>query len=144
MRAIVLLLVFLFGLAAPAIVVGLAAPIPAQAQKPVREVLPTPGDVDTNACGFPVRVHTVGTTIRKTWFDEQGNPVRAVETYPGSKYVLTNLETQKQIQFTIVGPAFYEFRPDGSFTVMGTGPWGWWRRGARWPTARTGAGATQS
>jgi hypothetical protein len=38
----------------------------------------------------------------------------------------SNLETQKQIQFSIVGPAFYEFRPDGSFTVTGgTGPWGW-------------------
>jgi len=109
-----------------AIVVALAAPIPAQAQKPVREVLTPPPDVTTEACGFPVLVHTDGTTIRNTWFDEQGNPVRAVETYPGSKYVLTNLDTGKQIQFTIVGPAFYEFHADGSFTVTGTGPWSWW------------------
>jgi hypothetical protein len=109
-----------------ALVVALAAPIPADAQNPVREVLPPPPDDTTEACGFPVLVHTVGTTIRKTWFDEQGNPVRAIETYPGLKYVLTNLETQKQIQFSIVGPAFYEFRPDGSFTVTGTGPWGWY------------------
>jgi hypothetical protein len=62
-------------------------------------------------------VHTVGTTIRKTWFDDLGNPVRAVETYPGLQYVLTNLDTQKQIQVSVVGPALYEFRPDGSFVV---------------------------
>jgi hypothetical protein len=108
------------------LVLALAAPIPAQAQKPVREVLSPPEDVITEACGFPVLVHAEGAVIRTTWFDEQGNPVRAVETYPGLTYVLTNLDTQQQIQFSVVGPAFYEFRPDGSFTVTGTGPWGWW------------------
>ena len=109
-----------------ALLIALAAPVPAQADQPVREVIPLPPDATTEACGFPVLVQTVGTIIRRTWLDAQGNPVRAIETYPGVKYVLTNLETQKQIQFSIVGPAFYEFRPDGSFTVTGTGPWGWY------------------
>ena len=109
-----------------ALVVALAVPTAAQAQKPVRDVLAPPPDDTTEACGFEVLVHAEGATIRKTWFDEQGNAVRAVETYPGSKYVLTNVDTGKQIQFPIVGPAFYEYRPDGSYTVTGSGPWGWW------------------
>jgi len=109
-----------------ALVLALAAPATAHAQKPVREVLPVPLDQVTEACGFPVLAHVVGATVRTTWFDEQGNPVRAIETYPGSKYVLTNLQTQKRTELSIVGPAFYEFRPDGSFTVTGTGPWGWY------------------
>jgi hypothetical protein len=109
-----------------ALLVTLAAPAPAHAQKPVREVFPPPDDAVTEACGFPVLVHADGAVIRKTWFDEQGNPVRAVETYPGLTYVLTNQTTQQQIQFPVVGPAFYDFHPDGSFTVTGSGPWGWW------------------
>jgi hypothetical protein len=109
-----------------ALVLALASPATAHAQKPVREVLPVPPDQTTEACGFPVLAHVIGATVRTTWFDGQGNPVRAIETYPRSKYVLTNLQTQKQTQLSIVGPAFYEFRPDGSFTVTGTGPWGWY------------------
>jgi hypothetical protein len=83
-------------------------------------------DDTTEACGFPVLVHVVGSTVRKTWYDELDNPVRAIETYPGLKYVLTNVETQEQIQFSIVGPATYQYHPDGPFTVSRNGPWGWY------------------
>jgi hypothetical protein len=51
--------------------------------------------------------------------------VRAVETYPGWKWVLTNLLTQERIAVMVPGPAFYEFGADGSTTVTGTGPWTW-------------------
>ena len=63
--------------------------------------------------------------MRNTWFDEDGNPVRAVETYPGLKYVLTNLVTQEQIAVSIVGPTFWEFATDGSATVSSAGPSVW-------------------
>ena len=75
--------------------VTLVAPSAAFADKPLREVLPLQPDIVTQRCGFPVLVHSEGQIVRSTWFDEDGNPVRAVETYPGLKYVLTNLVTQE-------------------------------------------------
>jgi hypothetical protein len=109
-----------------ALALTLVAPSAAVADKPVREVLPLPPDATVDACGFPVLIHTEGQIIRNTWFDDEGNPVRAVETYPGLRYVLTNVATQRQITVSIMGPALYEFNADGSTTVTGSGPWGWW------------------
>jgi len=105
--------------------VTLVAPSAAFADKPLREVLPLQPDLVTQRCGFPVLVHSEGQILRNTWFDEDGNPVRAVETYPGLKYVLTNLATQEQIAVSIVGPTFWEFASDGSATVVSAGPSVW-------------------
>jgi hypothetical protein len=105
--------------------VTLVAPSAALADKPLREVQPLQPDIVTQRCGFPVLVHSEGEIFRNTWFDDAGNPVRAIETYPGLKYVLTNLVTQTQIAVSIVGPSFWEFAPDGSATVSSAGPTGW-------------------
>ena len=105
--------------------VTLVAPSAAVADKPLREVLPLQPDIVTQRCGFPVLVHSEGQVVRNTWFDEGGNPVRAVETYPGLKYILTNLVTQEQIAVSIVGPSLWEFATDGSATVSSAGPSVW-------------------
>ena len=109
-----------------ALTLGLVAPSAALARPPVREVLPLPLDVTVGECGFAVLIHAEGQTIRTTWYDDAGDPVRAVESYPGLTYVLTNVATGKQISVPIPGPAKYEFNADGSTTVTGSGPWGWW------------------
>ena len=106
--------------------VALVFPSGAFAGKPVREVRPSPPDETVTACGFPVLIHSEGRTIRKTWYDDDGNPVRAIETYPGFKSVLTNLLTREQIVLAIVGPAKIEFGADGSETITGAGPWSWY------------------
>src|SRR3954454_20640236 len=109
-----------------ALVLGLAAPATAHAQKPNSRGASAPAGPNhrrlwLSSAGARDRQDRQNNTV-----DGQGDPVRATETYPGSKYVLTNLQTHRQTQLSIVGPAFYEFRPDGSFTVTGTGPWGWY------------------
>ena len=71
-----------------ALTLGLVAPSAALARPPVREVLPLPLDVTVGECGFAVLIHAEGQTIRTTWYDDAGDPVRAVESYPGLTYVL--------------------------------------------------------
>ncbi len=106
----------------------LAVPGVAFADPPTREVTTeAPAPVINTSCGFPVLIEAVGKTVRKTWYDDEGNPLRAIETYPGFKWILTSLApgaSGESITLTIPGPAFYTFNPDGSTTVVGTGPWG--------------------
>ena len=109
-----------------AVVATLLMPGVASADKPVREVIDLPPDDVTEACGFPVLVHAEGRIVRTTWFDEDGDPVRAIETFRNFRYVLTNQDTGETVSFAIPGPAFYTFNPDGSTTVEGSGPWGWY------------------
>ena len=111
-----------------AVAATLTVPGVASADRPVREMIDLAPDDVTEACGFPVLVHSEGTIVRTTWLDEDGDPVRAVETYRDFRYVLTNQETQETVSVAIPGPAFYTFNADGSTTVIGTGPWGWYRR----------------
>ena len=75
----------------------LLAPSVAAADKPVREVVDLPADEITDACGFPVLVHTEGSIVRTTWLGDDGQPVRAIETYRGFRYVLTNQRTGEQV-----------------------------------------------
>ena len=103
----------------------LLAPSVAAADKPVREAVDLPADEITDACGFPVLVHTEGSIVRTTWLGDDGEPVRAIETYRAFRFVLTNQRTGEQVSVAIPGPAFYEFGADGVTTVTGTGPWGW-------------------
>lgn len=76
-------------------------------------------------CGFPVEVVTVGRLVHIEWIDEDGT-LRAIETYPQAKQILTNILTGDSIQMSIAGPVpSYVRHPDGSFTFIGTGVWGW-------------------
>jgi hypothetical protein len=105
--------------------VALVSPSAAMADKPLREVFPPPSDVTLEHCGFPVLIHIEGKIVSRTWFDDEGNAVRVIETYPGYKWVLTNLLTQERIVVPVPGRAFVEFRADGSVKVTGTGRWTW-------------------
>ena len=70
---------------------ALTVPGVAFAAPPTRTVLETPEPFIRTTCGFPVLVQPVGTLIRKTWYDEEGNPVRAIETSQGFRWILTSL-----------------------------------------------------
>jgi hypothetical protein len=103
----------------------LALAATAFADPPTREVIAPGPDFVDNTCGFAVLVHTEGTTIRKTYTDNQGRVVRQIETYPGFRWVLTNLNTGESFSSVIPGPLKLTFNPDGTTTFEGSGPWGW-------------------
>jgi hypothetical protein len=97
----------------------------ASADAPTREVIAPGPDATDAVCGFPVLIHSEGTTIRKTFTDNQGRVVRQIETYPGFRLVLTNVDTGESVTARIPGPLKLTFNPDGTTTFQGTGPWGW-------------------
>ncbi len=96
----------------------------ASADKPTMERFPVDDVFVDESCGFPVEVHIVGTVVHIEWTDEAGH-VRFLEAYPGYRLILTNLDTGETITATISGPAHFTAEPDGSFTLIGTGIWGW-------------------
>ena len=107
-----------------ALVVVLAAPSAARADPPVIERIPQGiPDSTTNVCGFPVLQHFLGSSIRRTFFEEQGNPVREITTAVGFGVILTNGDTGKQIHVALGGPLFTEYHSDGSITFNAKGPW---------------------
>jgi hypothetical protein len=101
-------------LAAPS---ALAAP-PTHQTETVDEVF-----VD-ETCGFPVEVHLTGALITIQWVNKDGS-LRTFQASPQGKATLTNLNTGKSITINISGPAHITDNPDGSFTLVGTGLWGW-------------------
>jgi hypothetical protein len=70
-------------------------------------------------CAFAVNVHITGTFVDITTTDESGTHV--TEVVPKGKAVLTNLETGASTTVHIGGPAFIDFDPDGSVTIVGAG-----------------------
>lgn len=79
--------------------------------------------VDTS-CGFPVQVHATGFVDVIQWVDADGN-TRTILTAPQLKITFTNPDTGTTIRANIAGPAQFDVRSDGSFTVVGTGTnWG--------------------
>lgn len=103
-----------------AIALGIA-PI-AAADKPVREIVPAPGDVTiTDQCAFPVLGHIEGGEIDTTFFDKAGNPVKQIGVFPGQTLTLTNLDTGKSITVTDAGSFHATAAPDGSLKVSITG-----------------------
>ena len=104
----------------PVLLVGQSA----LAGKPTIERIPVDDVFIDESCGFPVEAHFTGTVVRITWTDEDGT-VQIREAYPRFRQTLTNLETGETITNNISGPARIIERPDGSFTLVGTGTWGW-------------------
>jgi hypothetical protein len=96
----------------------------ASADPPTREVIPPGDDFTEDICGYPILVESEGRTIRKT-FTKQGEVVRIIETYPGLRWTLTNLDTGETSTVVIPGPLKLRFNADGTTTFQGTGPWGW-------------------
>ena len=95
------------------------------ADPPIREVLPAPADVQVDLCDTSVLFHSDGTTIRRSFTDELGRTVRLLETYPGFRTTLTNLDTGASLTATTTGPLHQRVNPDGSTTFTGTGGWAW-------------------
>lgn len=79
---------------------------------------------DEESCGFPVEIHQRGFVIGITWVDEDGS-VRRIEAFPQGRATLTNPDTGESITVNAAGPAHITDNPDGSFTLVGTGTWGW-------------------
>lgn len=103
-----------------AVALGLA-PV-ASANKPVREIVPAPGDVTiTNQCAFPVLGHIEGREIDTTFFDKTGNPVKQIGVFPGQTLTLTNLDTGKSITVSDAGSFHLTATPDGSLEISITG-----------------------
>lgn len=115
-RRVVVLLVTLAALvaAAPS---ALAAP-------PTHERVPVDDEFVDESCGFPVEIQLTGFVHRITWVNEDGS-VRRIEAFPQGKATLTNPDTGESITHNAAGPAHVTENPDGSFTLVGTGNWGW-------------------
>ena len=109
------------------LVAALAIAPTANAGKPTTETFPPPPDftVSASVCGFPVLVHSEGTSVVTTFTDEDGNVLRQILTFPGSRQSFTNLNTSESILVATNGPGELGFNPDGSSSLTGTGPWSW-------------------
>lgn len=77
-----------------------------------------------DSCGFPVQVDLTGKLVDIAYTDALGN-FYDFEAAPQDKETLTNLVTGKTVVVNVSGPADYTFGADGSFTLVGTGLWGW-------------------
>ena len=109
----------LIGVMLVALVPFLVAPS-ARAEKP--EITRTEVDdefVLDDLCAFAVDVHITGTVVDISTTDENGTHV--TEVVPQGEIVLTNVETGESTTVHIGGPAFIDFDPDGSVTVVGAG-----------------------
>ena len=78
---------------------------------------------DEESCGFPVEIHLTGFVLRIEWVDEDGS-VRRIEAFPQGKATFTNPDTGESITVNAAGPLHVTENPDGSFTLVGTGNWG--------------------
>ena len=99
--------------------------LPAQANPPVREVINVHDTFTSDVCGFPTQDVADGKIIRTTYSDRNGNVTRLHEAYPNYRVVVTNLSTGEAYKVAIPGPLRITFHPDGSQTIVGTGPWEW-------------------
>ena len=114
------------GLLFSTLLIALAAVPTASANKPWREIKPTPDDVlITDQCAFPVLAHFDGLEINTTFFDKSGNPVRLLGVFPGLTLTLTNLETGTSITLGATGSFQLKVELDGSGSAMVTGQGAW-------------------
>jgi hypothetical protein len=103
-------------------VVVLAFAPSASANKPVREINPSQGDVVIRGqCAFPVLAHIEGQEIITTFTDSAGNPVKQIGIFPGNTLTLTNLDTGESLTVVSTGPFHLRVESDGSGSVMITG-----------------------
>lgn len=115
------------GVLALAVGFVVVAPGAALASQPTVTMSPLTVDneIDTS-CGFAVAVHAVVRFIDIVWTDSAGN-VRDFEAAMESSVQLTNVATAKTIKVNEAGPgtAYYSTSGEGTFTLVGTGGWGW-------------------
>ena len=70
----------------------------------------------TGYCGFPMEVHTTGTTMVRVFFDESGNFERALITAPGTRVSFTNLDTGESVWTPSVNMVQETANADGTGT----------------------------
>jgi hypothetical protein len=102
--------------------VAVAAPS-AQAAPPTHERVPIDDEFIDGSCGFPVQGHVTGFMLIIEWVDEDGT-TRRFEGFPQARATFTNLITGGSITVSAAGSAHITDNPDGSFTAVGTGNWG--------------------
>jgi hypothetical protein len=100
-----------------------AAAPSAQAAPPTHERVPIDDEFTDQSCGFPVQVHVTGFMLVIEWADEDGT-IRRFEGFPQARTTFTNLITGESITVSAAGSAHITDNPDGSFTAVGTGNWG--------------------
>ena len=113
-------------------IVGLFAAliVPAAfAVQPAIQRIPVDSHFVADSCGFPVQVDVTGTVVDISYTDALGN-FHDFQAAPQVKETLTNLVTGKAVVFNLSGPGEGTFNADGSFTIVGTGLWGWLSPGA--------------
>jgi hypothetical protein len=76
-----------------------------------------------------VQVDVTGTAVDISYTDVLGT-FHDFQAGPQIKETLTNLLTGKTLTYNVSGPSEATFGADGSFTVVGTGLWGWVSPGA--------------
>ncbi len=101
---------------------------PAGATSPTHEQLPLclgPFGCGTfvldGVCSFPVQIALEGNLAQTTFFDNDGNPVSAVQTGQLDATV-SNVDNGKDTFLHISGPAILAFDSDGSVNVRLIGP----------------------
>jgi hypothetical protein len=102
--------------------VAVAAPS-AQAAPPTHEQVPIDDEFIDESCGFPVQGHVTGFMLVIEWVDKDGT-TRRFEGFPQARTTFTNLITGESITVNAAGSAHITDNPDGSFTAVGTGNWG--------------------
>lgn len=94
----------------------------ASAAKPIREVVPSQGDVVvTGQCAFPVLGHIAGREIVTTFTDASGVPVKQIAVFPANRLTLTNMRTGSSITVSGAGSSQIRAGSDGSLALMITG-----------------------
>jgi hypothetical protein len=101
----------------------LAAPS-AQAAPPTHHTEAIDDTFIDESCGFPLQIHDTGIIIIIEWVRPDGT-IRTFLAAPEVETTMTNLSTGKSITVRFSGPAHITDNPDGSFTLVGTGLWGW-------------------
>jgi hypothetical protein len=108
------------------VLIALAVAPTANANKPIREVIPAPEDMlIADQCAFPVLGHIEGKEIDTTFTDKAGNPLKLIGVFPGNTVTLTNLDTAKSVTLPATGSFQLRLNPDGSGSgkVTGHGAW---------------------
>jgi hypothetical protein len=96
--------------------VSLVAASSATAVPPIVELGPFPGFTDTALCGFPIETSFEGTVRTTTHLNQQGDPVKVIQTFPNITVTMTHGDTSVSTK----GPAHVsiDFAEDGSVETV--------------------------
>jgi hypothetical protein len=70
----------------------------------------------STTCGFDVVQQIHAELLVRVFFDDDGNRIRAIQSFPVYEGTYTNLSNGKSVPFSAHGPVLRTFNADGSFT----------------------------